>query len=121
MADRIQVQQVILNLVMNGIEAMNAIMHRPRVLRVGSQIDGSGSVLIAVADTGTGFDPAKADRIFDAFFTTKPDGMGMGLAICRSIIEAHGGRIWASSNRPYGSVFQFSIPVVKGVSSDRLG
>jgi signal transduction histidine kinase len=124
MADRIQVQQVVLNLVMNGIEAMKAIMDRPRVLRVGSQIDGSGSVLIAVADTGTGtgLDPAKADRIFDAFFTTKPDGIGMGLSICRSIIEAHGGRIWASSNPPYGSVFQFSMPgITKGVSSDRLG
>jgi signal transduction histidine kinase len=122
MADRIQVQQVILNLVMNGIEAMKAIMDRPRVLRVGSQIDGSGSALIAVADTGTGLDPAKADRIFDAFFTTKPDGIGMGLSICRSIIEAHGGRMWASPNPPYGSVFQFSMPVLtKGVSSDRLG
>jgi signal transduction histidine kinase len=107
MADRIQVQQVIVNLVMNGIEAMNEIMERPRVLPVSSQIDGSGSVLIAVSDTGTGLDPTKMDRIFDAFFTTKPEGMGMGLSICRSIIEAHGGRLWASPNLPHGSVFKF--------------
>jgi PAS domain S-box-containing protein len=111
MGDRIQVQQVLLNLVMNGIEAMNAIMDRPRVLRVSSQIDGPGSVLIAVTDTGTGFDPTKVDRIFDAFFTTKPEGMGMGLSICRSIVEAHGGRLWASPNPPHGSVFQFTMPV----------
>jgi signal transduction histidine kinase len=112
MADRIQVQQVILNLVMNGIEAMNAIMDRPRVLRVSCQIDGPGNVLIAVTDTGTGLDPAKVDRIFDAFFTTKREGMGMGLSICRSIIEVHGGRLWASPNSPHGSVFQFTMPVL---------
>src|SRR5712672_1375215 len=118
MADRIQVQQVILNLVMNGIEAMNAITDRPRVLRVGSRIDGPGSVLIAVTDTGTGLDPAKVDRIFDAFFTTKPEGMGMGLSICRSIIEAHGGRLWASPNPPHGSVFRFTLPVMVDSSSE---
>jgi signal transduction histidine kinase len=122
MADRTQVQQVILNLVMNGIEAMNAIMDRPRVLRVSSRIDGPDSVLIAVTDTGTGLDPAKVDRIFDAFFTTKPEGMGLGLSICRSIIEAHGGRLWASPNPPHGSAFQFTIPVrTKRISSDRFG
>jgi len=121
MADRIQVQQVILNLVMNGIEAMNAIMDRPRVLRVSSRIDGPDSVLIAVTDTGMGLDPTKMDRIFDAFFTTKPEGMGMGLSICRSIIEAHGGRLWASPNLPYGGVIQFTMPVMsKRISSDRL-
>ncbi|MFY9899823.1 MAG: ATP-binding protein, partial [Xanthobacteraceae bacterium] len=122
MADRIQVQQVILNLVMNGIEAMSTIMDRPRVLRVSSRIDGPDSVLIAVTDTGTGLDPTKMDQIFDAFFTTKSEGMGMGLSICRSIIEAHGGRLWASPNPPHGSVFQFTVPVTaKGISSDRLG
>ena len=112
MADRIQVQQVILNLVMNGIEAMSASTDRPRMLRVCSRIEGPGSVLIAVTDAGTGLDPTKVDRIFDAFFTTKPEGMGMGLSICRSIIEAHGGRLWASPNLPYGSVFQFTMPVM---------
>jgi signal transduction histidine kinase len=122
MADRIQMQQVILNLVMNSIEAMSAIMDRPRVLRVISRIDGPDSVLIVVTDTGTGLDPGKVDRIFDAFFTTKLEGLGMGLSICRSIIEAHGGRLWASPNRPYGSIFQFTMPVMtKGIASDRLG
>jgi signal transduction histidine kinase len=101
---------------------MSTIMDRPRVLRVGSRIDGPDSVLIAVTDTGTGLDPTKMDHIFDAFFTTKSEGMGMGLSICRSIIEAHGGRLWASPNPPHGSVFQFTMPVTaKGISSDRLG
>jgi signal transduction histidine kinase len=122
MADRIQMQQVILNLVMNSIEAMSAIMDRPRVLRVISRIDGPDSVLIVVTDTGTGLDPGKVDHIFDAFFTTKLEGMGMGLSICRSIVEAHGGRLWASPNQPYGSIFQFTMPVMtKGIASDRLG
>jgi signal transduction histidine kinase len=122
MADRIQVQQVILNLVMNGIEAMNAITDWSRVLRLSSRLDETGAVLIAVADTGTGLDHAAKDRIFDAFFTTKTDGMGMGLSICRSIVEAHGGRLWASPNLPHGSIFQFAIPVVtKRSASDRPG
>jgi predicted ATPase/signal transduction histidine kinase len=110
MGDRVQLQQVILNLVMNGIEAMNTIEDRPRLLRVRSQGNQSGDVLIAVRDTGTGLDPDKMDRLFDAFFTTKAEGMGMGLAVCRSIIEAHGGVLWASANPPHGSVFQFTVP-----------
>jgi PAS domain S-box-containing protein len=120
MADRIQVQQVILNLVMNGIEAMNAVTDRPRVLRLSTQLEGAGAVLIGVTDTGTGLDHAAKDRIFDVFFTTKSDGMGMGLSICRSIVEAHGGRLWASPSLPHGSIFQFIIPVVtKRSASDR--
>lgn len=107
--DRIQVQQVVLNLIMNGIEAMNAISDRPKSLRVTSRAGASGP-LVAVEDRGIGLDPATADRIFDRFFTTKPEGMGMGLAISRSIIEAHGGRLWATPNVPHGSVFQFTIP-----------
>jgi signal transduction histidine kinase len=95
---------------MNGIEAMSAVMHRPRILRVISQLQQSGDVLIAVMDVGTGLDPANMDCIFDAFYTTKPEGIGMGLAICRSIIEAHGGQLWASPQVPHGSVFQFSVP-----------
>jgi PAS domain S-box-containing protein len=105
-----QVQQVVLNLIVNGIEAMTEGMHGSRVLRVSSRMAGPGDVLIAVADTGTGLDPTKMDCIFDAFFTTKPEGMGMGLSICRSIVEAHGGRLWASSNSPRGSIFQFTLP-----------
>jgi PAS domain S-box-containing protein len=115
--DRVQLQQVVLNLVMNGIEAMSAVMHRPRILRVTSQLQQSGDVLIAVTDVGTGLDPANMDRIFNAFFTTKPEGMGMGLAICRSIVEAHGGLLWASPQLPHGSVFQFTVPA----RNDRRG
>jgi signal transduction histidine kinase len=116
LGDRGQVQQVILNLIVNGVEAMTAHMHHPRVLRLSSQIAEPGNVLIAVADTGTGLDPTKADRMFDAFFTTKPEGMGMGLSICRSIVEAHGGRLWASPNSPRGSIFQFTVPAAAKVS-----
>jgi PAS domain S-box-containing protein len=112
MGDRVQLQQVILNLIMNGIEAMSAVMLRPRVLRVSSQTDERGDVTIAVADTGTGLDTTKMEPIFDAFFTTKAEGMGMGLSICRSIVETHGGRIWASPHVPYGSVFRFTMPVM---------
>src|ERR1700752_480230 len=85
-------------------------MHGSRVLRVSSRMAGPGDVLIAVADTGTGLDPTKMDSIFDAFFTTKPEGMGMGLSICPSTIQAHGGRLWASSNSPRGSIFQSTLP-----------
>jgi C4-dicarboxylate-specific signal transduction histidine kinase len=116
LADRGQMQQVILNLIVNGIEAMTAGMRHPRVLRISSRMVEPGNVLIAVADTGTGLDPAKVDSIFDAFFTTKPEGMGMGLSICRSIVETHGGRLWASPNSPRGSIFQFTVPAAAKVS-----
>jgi C4-dicarboxylate-specific signal transduction histidine kinase len=107
--DRVQLQQVVLNLVMNGIEAMSAVMDRPRIVRVISQLQQPGDVLVAVTDVGTGLDPANMDRIFNGFFTTKPKGMGMGLAICRSIVEAHGGKLWASPQLPHGSVFRFTV------------
>src|SRR5207245_3603488 len=87
MGDRVQLQQVILNLIMNGIEAMSAVMRQPRLLRVSSRIDGPGAVLIAVEDSGPGLAPETIDRLFDPFFTTKPSGMGMGLSICRSIVD----------------------------------
>jgi signal transduction histidine kinase len=127
LGDRGQIEQVILNLILNGSEAMTADMHRSRVLRVSSRMAEPGNILIAVADTGMGLDPTKVDYIFDAFFTTKPEGMGMGLSICRSIVEAHGGRLWASSNSPRGSIFQFTMPIAaqrdpaNGVSSDSAG
>jgi signal transduction histidine kinase len=108
--DRVQLQQVMLNLIMNGIEAMSAVMDRPKVLTISSERVETGGVLVAVKDTGAGIDPATADRIFESFFTTKPSGMGIGLSICRSIIEVHGGRFWASPNTPHGAVFQFTLP-----------
>jgi PAS domain S-box-containing protein len=111
MGDRVQLQQVILNLLMNGIEAMNAVMHQPRVLRVISQISAPGTLLIAIEDSGPGLAPEAVDRLFEPFFTTKGSGMGMGLSICRSIVEAHGGRLWASHRLPRGAAFQFTLPV----------
>ncbi|WP_408350710.1 trifunctional serine/threonine-protein kinase/ATP-binding protein/sensor histidine kinase [Paraburkholderia sp. RL17-337-BIB-A] len=112
LGDRVQLQQVIINFVMNGIQAMADIGDAPRELLIESRRDNGGHVVVAVRDFGTGIDPENADRLFDAFFTTKPDGMGMGLSICRSIIEAHGGRVWASSNAGRGAVFQFSLPAI---------
>jgi two-component system, LuxR family, sensor kinase FixL len=110
MGDRIQLQQVILNLIMNGADAMSAVADRPRTLRVGSQINGDGSVLVSVKDSGTGIDEAIRNRIFEPLFTTKSTGMGMGLSICRSIVEAHGGKLWATPAMPYGTDFRFTIP-----------
>jgi len=109
--DRVQLQQVVLNLIMNGIEAMTDTTHRRRRrLEIRSGNDESGRVLVAVEDSGVGLDPSQTERLFEAFFTTKPAGMGMGLSICRSIIDAHGGRLWASPNLPNGAVFQFALP-----------
>jgi len=110
LADRIQLQQVVLNLIINGLEAMRGVVDRARELSVSSGIHESNGVLVAVRDSGKGLDSGSLEHFFDAFFTTKPEGMGMGLAICRSIIEAHGGKLWASSNSPRGAVFQFTLP-----------
>jgi PAS domain S-box-containing protein len=112
--DRVQLQQVVLNLVMNGIEAMADSMLGQRRLRIRSVGDEPRQVLVAVEDSGPGLDFAQTERLFEAFFTTKPDGMGMGLSICRSIIEAHGGRLWTSPNLPNGAVFQFTLPAADG-------
>ena len=140
LGDRIQLQQVILNLLINAIEAMSEVSEGPRELWVSSQrftkmpaqgpcalqtgeseedelaaralTEAEGTyVLIAVRDSGPGLDPKGLDRLFDAFYTTKPQGLGMGLAISRSIIEAHGGRLWAKANAPRGAVFQFTLPI----------
>ncbi|SDT50296.1 trifunctional serine/threonine-protein kinase/ATP-binding protein/sensor histidine kinase [Bradyrhizobium canariense] len=110
-ADRIQLQQVIINLVMNGIEAMQSITDRPRELIIRSRQEDAQQVLVSVTDAGVGMPAANADRLFDAFFTTKSSGMGMGLSICRSIIEAHGGKLWATDNLSHGATFQFTLPV----------
>jgi C4-dicarboxylate-specific signal transduction histidine kinase len=109
--DRVQLQQVLLNLILNGIDAMNAVTDRARELTVSSAPSESGSVMIAVEDTGAGLDPALRELIFDPFFTTKADGLGMGLSICRSIIDAHGGRLWAVPRSPHGTVFHFTVPI----------
>jgi PAS domain S-box-containing protein len=110
MGDRVQLQQVVLNLFMNGAEAMSRVDDRTRLLRIRSQHEAPDSVLVAVEDSGTGLDPAIAERIFDPFFTTKAGGMGMGLSVCRSIIDGHGGRLWASPVRSGGAVVQFTLP-----------
>jgi len=110
LADRVQLQQVLLNLIVNGIEAMNRSSEGTRELGVSTEKDGLNRVLIAVRDSGVGLNPESLEHLFDPFYTTKPDGMGMGLAISRSIIEAHGGRLWATLNAPCGAVFQFTLP-----------
>jgi signal transduction histidine kinase len=113
--DRIQLQQVILNLIINAVEAMSGVTEGPRELLVSSAI-GSGDcpqspyVLVSVADSGSGLNPSNLDQIFDAFYTTKPQGLGMGLSISRSIVKAHGGRLWAMPNVPKGALFQFTLP-----------
>ena len=116
LADRVQLQQVLLNLIMNGIEAMAAVTDRPRLLGVQSRIDESGDVLVAVSDSGTGFG-LELDRVFNPFFTTKANGMGMGLSISRSLVESHGGRLWAAPNSPHGAVFSFTLPATGGTPS----
>jgi C4-dicarboxylate-specific signal transduction histidine kinase len=110
LGDRVQLQQVMLNLLMNGIEAMSGVRERARELLVSSGRDEANGVLVAVRDSGIGLDSECLARLFDAFYTTKPQGMGMGLAISRSIIEAHGGRLWATPNAHQGAVFQFTLP-----------
>jgi predicted ATPase/signal transduction histidine kinase len=113
-ADKVQLQQVILNLMLNGIEAMQAIVDRPRELTIRSEQDEARQVRVTVADCGGGFSADVAERIFHPFYTTKPGGMGMGLSICRSIIELHGGRIWAAPNVPHGTTIQFTLPLQAG-------
>jgi C4-dicarboxylate-specific signal transduction histidine kinase len=108
-ADRVQLQQVLVNLITNAIDAM-AEKKWPRILRIESAVQESGGVLVSVADTGKGIDPKIVDRIFNPLFTTKSNGMGMGLAICRSIIEGHDGRLQVSAGAEGGSVFQFVLP-----------
>jgi C4-dicarboxylate-specific signal transduction histidine kinase len=111
LADRIQLQQVLLNLMMNAIEAMSGNVQASREMSITSTAADPDTALISVADSGPGLSPASRDRLFQAFHTTKPQGMGMGLAISRSIVEAHGGRLWATANEPRGAVFQLTLPI----------
>ena len=115
-ADRVQLQQVVLNLVMNGIDAMRMVTDRSRIWTVRSQLDDRDNIAVNVADSGVGLDPANRERIFDTFFTTKAEGMGMGLAISNSIVESHHGRLWVEPGSPFGAVFGFALPMVAGGS-----
>jgi len=110
--DRVQLQQVVLNLVMNGIEAMTHVSDRPRRLVISSTLTASGQVEARVSDAGTGVAATDLTRLFDPFFTTKPTGMGMGLSVSRSIVESHGGRLWASNNAGPGATFHFTLPAI---------
>jgi PAS domain S-box-containing protein len=110
--DRVQLQQVILNLILNAAEAMGSVEAEPRELLISTEQHHTG-VLVALRDSGPGIDPRDLERVFEAFYTTKPRGVGMGLSICRSIIDAHGGRLWAEANEPRGTIFQFTLPTVQ--------
>lgn len=111
---RVQLQQVVLNLILNAVEAMNCFDEGRRELRISTSTDVSNAVVVTVRDNGPGFDAAMVDRLFEPFFTTKPGGIGMGLSICQSIIETHGGRLWAGANEPRGAVFQFNLQPESG-------
>ena len=110
LGDRVQLQQVIINLLVNGVDAMASVVGRPRELAIRSQRHGRGQILISVRDLGVGIDAQDTKRISEAFHSTKPRGMGMGLSTCRSIVESHGGKIWASPNKGPGAMFQFALP-----------
>jgi C4-dicarboxylate-specific signal transduction histidine kinase len=108
--DSVQLQQVLLNLVLNAVEAMDAVKAEARELSISTEQTRTKDVLVTVRDSGPGIDPENLERVFEAFYTTKSNGVGMGLAICRSIIEAHGGRLWAEANELRGAVFRFTMP-----------
>jgi len=111
MADRVQLQQVVFNLITNAIEAMSSTAPGSRMLRLRSEGSDTGECIVAVEDSGPGIEPEKLQRIFEPFFTSKSKGMGMGLSVCRSIVEAHGGRLWVAGNTSRGAEFQFALPV----------
>jgi C4-dicarboxylate-specific signal transduction histidine kinase len=108
--DRVQLQQVVLNLILNAVESMSSVDDARRELSIGTGRREADEILVAVRDSGPGIDPEHLERVFDSFYTTKPDGMGLGLSICHSIIDAHGGRLWAAPNEPRGAAFQFTLP-----------
>ena len=117
--DRVELQQVILNLILNALEAMSEMSEGSRELLIGAGTNESGEVLVTVRDSGPGLAPAALENLFNAFYTTKPNGLGLGLSICRSIIEGHGGQLWASTNSPHGAVFQFTLPAYPDGGSDQ--
>ena len=114
--DRVQLQQVVLNLILNAVEAIGSVEVGARELLISTE-QGHAGVVVAVSDSGPGIDPAHLERVFEAFYTTKSSGLGMGLSICRSIIDAHGGRLWAEVNKPQGAIFQFTLPPVQKLMS----
>jgi PAS domain S-box-containing protein len=111
--DRVQLQQVLVNLILNAVEAMSSVEGGPRELSIGTESCQTGDILVAVRDSGPGIDPASLERVFEPFYTTKTSGVGMGLSICQTIINGHGGRLWAGANEPRGAVFQFTLPVAE--------
>ena len=113
-ADRVQLQQVLMNLIMNALDALSEVIDRPRILTIRADMDSPNTALVAVQDTGTGIDPERMNYIFEPFRTTKSHGLGLGLSISRSIIEAHGGRLWMTPNDGSGVTFQFTLPVQNG-------
>jgi C4-dicarboxylate-specific signal transduction histidine kinase len=115
--DRVELQQVILNLILNAIEAMSATSEGSRQSLITTGKTGSDDVLVAVHDSGPGLTPAALENLFKAFYTSKPNGLGLGLSICHSIIEGRGGRLWATANSPRGAVFQFTLPVDQDVAA----
>ena len=108
--DRVQLQQVVLNLILNAVEAMSSVESGERELLITTEQSQTNGALVAVKDSGPGIHSEQLNRVFEAFYTTRPSGVGMGLSICRSIINAHGGRLWAVSNEPRGAIFQFTLP-----------
>jgi C4-dicarboxylate-specific signal transduction histidine kinase len=111
--DRVQLQQVLVNLMLNAIEAMNSVDGGPRKLSIRTEQSQTGGILVAVHDSGPGVDPVNLERVFEPFYTTKTSGIGMGLSICRTIIHGHGGRLWISANEPGGAVVQFTLPAAQ--------
>jgi signal transduction histidine kinase len=111
------VQQVILNLITNAVQAMSGVCEGTRELRISTGQTTSGDIVVAVQDSGPGVDTQSLDHLFDAFYSTKPRGLGIGLSICRAIIEAHGGRLWANLSEPHGATFEFTLPQFR---SDRM-
>jgi signal transduction histidine kinase len=109
--DRVQLQQVVLNLIINAVQAVGAVADGVREVLISTSQANPNGVIVAVKDSGPGLAPASIERLFEAFYTTKPGGLGMGLSICRSIIEAHEGRVWVTANLPRGAVFQFTLPL----------
>ena len=114
--DRVQLQQVVLNLILNALEAMGSVQEGPRELSISTEQTQANGFLVTVRDTGPGIDPENIDRVFEAFYTTKSSGVGMGLSICRSIIDAHGGRLWADMKASRGAVFRFTLPGMENES-----